>query len=93
MSVCRVVMADFINEEEADKFMLLLSERGRELYQRAETMLVIKTTETSGMSVTIYPNEEAADSGTQIRKELFSEWSGKIIQSTTLDAELVAYAT
>ena len=91
MSVCRVVMADFVNEEEADKFLTHLSERGKELYQRAETMLVLKTTETSGMSVTVYPNEEAADQGTEIRKKLFSEWSGKIVQSTTLDAELIGY--
>ena len=91
MSVCRVVMADFVNEEEADKFLTHLSERGKELYQRAETMLVLKTTETSGMSVTVYPNEEAADQGAEIRKELFSEWSGKIVQSTALDAELIGY--
>ena len=91
MSVCRVVMADFINEEEANKFMMLLSERGKELYQHAETMLVIKTTETSGMYVTIYPDEEAANYSTEIRKELFDEWSEKIIQSTTLDAELIGY--
>ena len=58
MSVCRVVMADFINEAEASDFMKLLVERGKELYPRAESMLVIKTTETSGMTVTIYPDEE-----------------------------------
>ena len=69
--------------------MNLLSERSKELYQHAETMLVLKTTETSGMSVTICPDEKAADYGMEIGKELFNEWSGKIIQSTTFDAELI----
>ena len=93
MSVCRVVMADFINENEATKFMKLLSERGKELYPEAASMLVIKTTETSGMTVTIYPDEEAADHGAEVRRKLFEEWSGRIINSVSHDAELIGQIT
>ena len=61
MSVCRVVMADFIDEAEATEFMKLLVERGKELYPRAESMLVIKTTETSGMTVDSTPQVTPPD--------------------------------
>ena len=91
MSVCRVVMADFINEAEASAFMNLLVERGKELYPRAESMLVIKTTETSGMTVTIYPDEDAADHGAEVRTKLFHDWKGKIINSVAHDAELIGH--
>lgn len=91
MSVCRVVMADFINEAEASDFMNLLVERGKELYPRAESMLVIKTTETSGMTVTIYPDEDAADHGAEVRIKLFDDWKGKIINSVAHDAELIGH--
>ena len=91
MSVCRVVMADFINEAEATEFMKLLVDRGKELYPRAESMLVIKTTETSGMTVTIYPDEDAAEHGTEVRTKLFDDWIGKIINSVAHDAELIGH--
>ena len=91
MSVCRVVMADFINETEATEFMKLLVERGKELYPRAESMLVIKATETSGMTVTIYPAEGAAEHGTEVRTKLFDDWTGKIINSVAHDAELIGH--
>ena len=91
MSVCRVVMADFINEAEASDFMKLLVERGKELYPRADSMLVIKTTETSGMKVIIYPAEDAAEHGSQVRAKLFDDWTGKIINSVAHDAELTGH--
>ena len=91
MSVCRVVMADFINEAEASDFMKLLVERGKELYPRADSMLVIKTAETSGMTVTIYPDEDAADHGAELRAKLFDDWTGKIINSVANDAELIGH--
>ena len=91
MSVCRVVMADFINEVEATEFMKLLAERGKEIYPRAESMLVLKTTETSGMTITIYPDEDAADHGTEVRAKLFDDWAGKIINSVVHDAELLGH--
>ena len=91
MSVCRVVMADFINEAEASDFMKLLVERGKELYPIADSMLVIKTTETSGMTVTIYSDEDAADHGAEVRIKLFDDWKGKIINAVAHDAELIGH--
>ena len=91
MSVFRVVMADFINEAEASVFMKLLVELGKELQPRAESMLVLKTRETSGMTVTIYPDEDAADHGAEVRTKLFEDWTGKIINSVAHDAELIGH--
>ena len=54
-------------------------------------MLVIKTTETSGITVTIYPDEDAANHGAEVRTKLFDYWKGKIINSVAHDAELIAH--
>lgn len=51
-------------------------------------MLVITTTETSGMTVTIYPDGDAADHGAGVRSRLFNDWTEKIINSAAHDAEL-----
>ena len=43
------------------------------------------------MTVIIYPDEDAADHGAEVRTKLFEDWTGKIINSVAHDAELIGH--
>ncbi len=90
MLVGRVVMVDFVNENEAEKMLKFLSQNGKALFESAVSFNVLKTTPSSGITITIYPDEETAEIGAKDRDKVFKEWSTSITHSTILEAEVTS---
>ena len=88
MLVGRVVMVDFIDENETDKMLKFLSQNGKSIFESAVSFNVLKTTPSSGVTVTIYPNEKTAELGANERDNVFKEWSRSIVQTTILEAKV-----
>ena len=88
MLVGRIVMIDFTNENETDNMLRFLSQNGKMLFESAISFNVLKTTASSGMTVTIYPDEETAQLGANERDNVLEEWSKTIVQTTILEAEV-----
>tara|TARA_B100000902_G_scaffold358012_1_gene372828 strand:+ start:190 stop:495 length:306 start_codon:yes stop_codon:yes gene_type:complete len=88
MLVGRIVMLDFVDEIEAEKMLRFLSQNGKTLFKSAVSFNVLKTTPSSGMTVTIYPDEKTAEIGANDRDHVFKEWSNSIVQTTILEAEV-----
>tara|TARA_B100000029_G_C17016306_1_gene756852 strand:- start:70 stop:375 length:306 start_codon:yes stop_codon:yes gene_type:complete len=88
MLVGRVVMVDFVDENETNKVLRFLSQNGKTLFEPAVSFNVLKTTPVSGITVTIYPDEKTAELGAKERDNVFKEWSSSIVQTTILEAEV-----
>ena len=59
MTPTNVVSMDFETEEAMEGFLKTYEKDSPTLYPDAEMLLMIKTTETSCVGVSVYPNEEA----------------------------------
>ena len=88
MLVGRVVMVDFVDENETEKMLRILSQNGKNLFASALSFNVLKTTSSSGMTLTIYPDEKTAEIGADDRDKVFKEWSTSIVHTTILEAEV-----
>mgnify|MGYP001261145979 FL=1 len=93
MFVGRVVMVDFVDENETDKMLRFLSQNGKTLFESKVSFNVLKTTHSSGMTITIYPDEKTAESGAEERDRVLKEWSTSIVQTTILEAEVSSVAS
>ena len=88
MLVGRVVMVDFVDENETEKLLRFLSQNGRKLFGSALSFNVLKTTSFSGMTLTIYLDEKTAEIVAGDRDKVFKEWSTSIVHTTILEAEV-----
>ena len=88
MLVGRIVMVDFVDEIEAEKMLRFLSQNGKTFFKSVASFNVLKTTPSSGMTVTIYPDEKTAEIEANDRDNVFKEWSNSIVQTTILEAEV-----
>ena len=59
MKPSNVVSMDFETQEAMEDFLEMYERDSPTLYPDAEMLLMIKTTETSCVGVSVYPNEEA----------------------------------
>ena len=77
MTPTNVVSMDFETKEAMEDFLKMYERDSPTLYPDAEMLLMIKTTETSCVGVSVYPNEEArnlAESRTSVElKHLVKE--------------------
>ena len=75
MKPTNIVSMNFKSQEAMQEFLDMYERDSPTLYPDAEMLLMIKTTETSCMGVSVYPNEEARLAS---RKLAESRTSGKL---------------
>ena len=73
MSVGRVSMVEFKNEEAINQFSKDYAKEYYANFPTAEASIAVQTGPTSSLGVTIYPNEEAVDGSLSARKKFFKE--------------------
>ena len=68
MSYCRTTLVEFNSEKDADEAQADYSKNAASEFPEAEILLAIRTSPTSAIAVSIYPNEETAKKTTVARK-------------------------
>ena len=71
MSVARINMLEFDTEDALNKRVKEYSGQAPELFPDAEILLSIQTSPTSAMSISIYPDESAAEKALSTREKHF----------------------
>ena len=61
MSVARVTMVDYISEEAADEFEAVYQEICPKMIPDADSLILVRTSTTSDLSIAIYKSEQLAD--------------------------------
>jgi len=72
MSVARITMVDYLSEEVGDAFEAQAKEVFPKDMHQADTLILIRTGPTSGMSVAIYKDQETADNNLDVRKKMIA---------------------
>ena len=74
MSVTRINMIEFETEEIANERQQSYQKDARKLFPEADLLISIRTSPTSAMTISVYPDEEKAERALEIRaKRLVSE--------------------
>ena len=71
MSIARINMLEFETEDVLNKRVTEYSEQAPELFPDAEILLSIQTSPTSAMSISVYPDEQAAEKALSTREKHF----------------------
>lgn len=72
MSISNVNLYEFHNSSALNEFASHFQSYGAENYPQAEILLFIKTGETSGISISVYPDEKSRDAGSATRERKFN---------------------
>ena len=75
MSVARVTMVDYVSEEAADKFEPDYKIICQKALPEADSLILIRTGPTSGLSVAIYRDEELAEAMLPKRQAMLEQFT------------------
>ena len=75
MSVARVTMVDYVSEEAADKFEPDYKIICQKALPEADSLILIRTGPTSGLSVAIYRDEELAEAMLPRRQAMLEQFT------------------
>ena len=88
MSYVRVVMADAKTPENLAKIIDQLN-KANELFPEIQMMMAIETSETTGLSISVYEDEAAAIRGVKLRERNFEELGAEL--EVSFEGTLAAY--
>ena len=71
MSISNVNLYEFHDSSALEEFAKYFQKNGAKNYPQAEILLFVKTGETSGISVSVYPNDEAREAASTTRDQKF----------------------
>ena len=69
MSVTRINMIEFDNETVADARAAEYQKNARKQFPDADLLIAIRTSPTSAMTISVYPNEETAERALEMRAQ------------------------
>ena len=69
MSVTRINMIEFDNETVADARAAEYQNNARKQFPDADLLIAIRTSPTSAMTISVYPNEETAERALEMRAQ------------------------
>ncbi len=78
MSVARITMVDYISEEAADEFEAVYQEICPQMLPKADTLILVRTSATSGLSIAIYKTEELAEEMLPTRAKMLEQCPSSI---------------
>ena len=67
MTVARISMVEYVSKEAADEFEPRYSEVAPKFLPEADNLILVRTAETSGMSIAIYKDEQTAEEVSRLR--------------------------
>ena len=75
MTVARITMVEYVSKEAADDFEPKYSEVAPKSIPEADNLILVRTAETSGMSVAIFKDEQTAEKALASRKTMLDSFS------------------
>ena len=69
MSVTRINMIEFDNETVADTLAAEYQKNARKQFPDADLLIAFRTSPTSAMTISVYPNEETAEQALEMRAQ------------------------
>ena len=72
MSISNVNLYEFHDSSALEEFARYFQKNGAKNYPQAEILLFVKTGETSGISVSVYPNDKAREAASTTRDQKFN---------------------
>lgn len=75
MTVARISMVEYVSKEAADDFEPRYSEVAPKFLPEADNLILVRTAETSGMSIAIYKDEQTAESCLDSRKKMLDSFT------------------
>ena len=75
MTVARITMVEYVSKEAADDFEPKYSEVAPKSIPEADNLILVRTAETSGMSVAIFKDEQTAEKALASRKTILDSFS------------------
>ncbi len=69
MTVARISMVEYVSKEAADDFETKYSEVAPKSIPEADNLILVRTAETSGMSIAIFKDEQTAENALENRKK------------------------
>ena len=93
MKVVRTVVNEFKSEEAFEKILASYAEAVPTILKLCETTTVVKTSPTSCMALSIFPNNEAADSTIEARSKWFNSHKAEIEDHFMYDGDVALYMT
>ena len=93
MKVVRTVVNEFKSEEAFEKILASYAVAVPTILKLCETTTVVKTSPTSCMALSIFPNNEAADSTIEARSKWFKSHEAGIKDHFMYDGDVALYMT
>ena len=75
MTVARISMVEYVSKEAADDFEPKYAEVAPKSIPEADNLILVRTAETSGMSVAIFKDEQTAENALENRKKMLDSFS------------------
>ena len=88
MSVSNVNIFEFHDENKANEWISWYNVQGPIGWCEADILLFVRTGSSSGISVSVYPNDEAREAGSEARNEFQKQQSKYISDISTLEGDV-----
>ena len=89
MSIARINMLEWRSEEEFLEISDQFNKESAKTFPDAEILLLIKTTPTSVIAISVFPNQEKADEAKIQRDKNFEKYGAKVKDQWFLEGEVV----
>jgi|TARA_B100000214_G_scaffold192111_1_gene138854 hypothetical protein len=91
VSISNVNLYEFHDSSALEEFAQYFQKNGAKNYPQAEILLFVKTGETSGISVSVYPNDEAREAASTTRDQKFNnkDFSHLVREISVLEGDVL----
>ena len=91
MSISNVNLYEFHDSSALEEFAQYFQKNGAKNYPQAEILLFVTTGETSGISVSVYPNDEAREAASTTRDQKFNnkDFSHLVREISVLEGDVL----
>ena len=88
MSVANVDMFEFHDEEKANEWIRWYNREGPIGFSEAEVLLFVRTGPTSGLTLSVYPDDNARQAGSEVRQKFQAQQGDYVREITVFEGDV-----
>ena len=88
MSVSNVNMFEFHDEEKANEWISWYNSDGPSGFSEAEVLLFVRTGPTSGLTISVYPDDNARQAGSGVRQKFQAQQADYVREITVFEGDV-----
>jgi len=88
MSVSNVNMFEFHDEEKANEWISWYNRDGPSGFSEAEVLLFVRTGPTSGLTISVYPDDNARQAGSEVRQKFQEQQADYVREITVFEGDV-----